>query len=161
MDKKTLLNKLDDGVSSLRGILQKNDGSTLKAIATSANQGFKSLKEAFEHSEKAQKAMAEIKKQCTDLEEAIKKGDKKLSSKLLAAAERSILKYKEKFADPNVSAAKPKQPAKPARKPVAKAASATVKAKTTAPDSSSARKKPVRKKPTAAGPKKETSKKKS
>ena len=55
MDEKDLLKKLDGGVSSLRGILQENDGSTLKAIAVSANQGLKSLKEAFAHSEKAQK----------------------------------------------------------------------------------------------------------
>jgi hypothetical protein len=172
MDKKTLLKKLDDGVSSLRGILQENDGSTLKAIAASANQGFKSLKEAFEHSEKAQKAMAEIKKQCADLEEAVKKGDKKLSAKLLAVAERKILKYKEKFTDQESPAPKPKQPAKPARKAPAKTASVAAKTKKSTPAgakpvvkattaSSSAAKKTVKKKPATTAPKKETGKKKS
>jgi len=99
MDKQALIRKLDEGVTFLRDVIQDNDGSTLKALAASAKQGFDGLKNAFEHNEKAQKAVAEIKQHMEEMEEAIKKGDKKLSAKLLAAAEKKIQKYKEKFND--------------------------------------------------------------
>ena len=99
MDKKKFIEVLEDSVSSIRGILQENEGSTLKAIATSANQGFKTLKTAFKQNEKAQSAVAEIKKHLEEVEKAVEKGDKKLSAKLLAAAEKKIKKYKEKSAE--------------------------------------------------------------
>lgn len=117
MDKKTLIRKLDDGIASLRGLLGENEGSALKTIASSAKQGLDSLKEAFEHNEKAQKAVDGIKKQCQELEEAITKGDKKLSAKLLSTAEKKLSAYKKKFESEPKEKAAPK-PAKPAKRTV-------------------------------------------
>ena len=96
MNKETLIKKLEDGVTSLRDVLDKHDGSTLQAIGASAKQGFDSLKSAFDQNETAQKAVSEIKKHVDDLETAIRSGDKELSGKLLSAAEKKIQEYKEK-----------------------------------------------------------------
>ncbi len=109
MDKHSLLRKLDEGVSSFRGLLAENDGSTLKAIAASAKQGFDSLKAAFDQNEKAQKAMAEIKKQMQDLEKSIRAGDKKLSATILATVEKKIRQYKEKYAEDKPAATAPEK----------------------------------------------------
>ena len=132
MDKKTLVTKLDDGISTLREILQENDGSSIKALTASAGQGFRTLKTAFAQNEKAQRAVAEIKKQLDGLEEAIKKGDKRLSAKLLVAAEKKIQKYKAKFAEQETS-------------PFTEEASAAPKAATKAKKTSPTKPKPAAK----------------
>ncbi|CAK7057330.1 MAG: hypothetical protein DELT_01291 [Desulfovibrio sp.] len=97
MNKQTLLAKLEDGVTSLRQMLEENDGSTLKTLKSSAKQGFESMKDAFTQNEKAQKAVADIKKHMEDFEQAVKNGDKDLSAKILDAAEKKIKEYKEKY----------------------------------------------------------------
>lgn len=97
MNTDKLLGKLEDGIASLRQAIEENDGSALKTLKTSAKQGFENVKEAFTQNEKAQKAVADIKKHVDDLEEAVKKGDKELSSKVLNAAEKKIKEYKEKY----------------------------------------------------------------
>lgn len=117
MDKKSILQALDEGVGSLRGLLAENDGSTLKTIATSTKQGFNSLKAAFKENENAQKAMAEIKKHLDDLEDSVKKGDKKLSAKFLAAAEKKIRQCKKKYEKDSPSKPETKTKADSAKKP--------------------------------------------
>lgn len=99
MDKESIIRKLDEGVDALRGLLAENEGSTLKTIASSAKQSFNSLKATFKENEKAQTAIAEIKTHLDELEKSIKAGDKKLSAKLLTAAEKKIRKYREKHED--------------------------------------------------------------
>ncbi|MCC8193202.1 MAG: hypothetical protein LIP28_00945 [Deltaproteobacteria bacterium] len=154
MDKKDFIKKLDDGVSSLRDVLRENDGSTLKAIASSANQGFRMLKSAFAQNEKAQKAMSEIKKQFDEVEKAVKKGDRKLSAKLLAAVEKKIKSYKEKFDSPDTpKTGAGKEKAKPVKALPAAKTSAKPKKPATAAKTASAKKASSAKAKTAAKPK--------
>lgn len=94
MNRQKLFQKLEEGVFSLRRAIEENDGSTLKMLQTSARQGLKSVKDTFAQNEKSQKAVAEIKKHLEDFEQAVKNGDRKLSAKFLAAAEKKIEKYK-------------------------------------------------------------------
>lgn len=119
MDKESIMRKLDEGVGALRGLLAENEGSTLKTIASSAKQGFDSLKATFKENEQVQKAVVEIKAHLDELEKSIKAGDKKLSAKLLGAAEKKIKKYKKKYEGKTADAkAKPAGKAQPASKAI-------------------------------------------
>lgn len=91
-----LLEKLEGGIASLRQSLEENEGSTLKTLKTSAMQGIENVKDAFSQNEKAQNVVNDIRKHIDDLEEAVKKEDRKLSDKLLSAAEKKLKEYKEK-----------------------------------------------------------------
>lgn len=110
MNKETLVRKMEEGVTSVRDLLNENDGSTIQAINKTVKQGFKSLKVGFTENERAQAAMAELKSKFEELEEAVISGDKKLSGKILAAVEKRINKFKAKES----SSEKKKTPALPA-----------------------------------------------
>lgn len=133
MDKKTLFRKLDEGVSALRNLLAENEGSTLKTIVSSAKQGVADLKSALDGNEKAQKAIAEIKAHVEELEESIKAGDKKLSAKILAAAETKLKQYQKKYEKEPGKKTDGKAAAKPVKITAAKpkAAARTAKPGTT------------------------------
>lgn len=103
MDKEKLVKKLEDGVSALREQLEKNEGSALAAVASNARAGFESLRSGFEslkteimEKEAAKKAAESIKGHLEDLENAVKKGDKKMSAKAVELMEKAIKELKEK-----------------------------------------------------------------
>lgn len=96
MKKEELLAKLEEGTASLRAVVEQHDGSAIKAVAETVRQGFDSVKSHFERSETAQKAFAEVKKHYDELGDAVEKGDKKLTAKLLASIEDKIAEYRKK-----------------------------------------------------------------
>lgn len=106
MDKATIIEKLEQGVASLREHLQKSEGSTLSAVAEGAKSGFESARAGFEslktgimENETARKALENVKEHLDDLEKAIKEGDKKMSAKAMDFLEKSVKDLKEKHTD--------------------------------------------------------------
>ena len=99
MNKDSIIQKVDEVVGNLREALRQNDGSTLSALASGVKQGFENARTAVYQNEKAQKALVELKKQLDEVEAAVHKGDKKLTSRLLDAIEGKIKKYKENNKD--------------------------------------------------------------
>lgn len=96
MNKDSLVQKMEEGVASIRGFLDQNDGSTIQAISSTVRHGFESLKTHFVQNDRAQKAISEIKTKFEDLENAVISGDKELSRRLLDAVEKKISEYKNK-----------------------------------------------------------------
>lgn len=99
MNKESLVRKMEEGVASIRGLLNQNDGSTIQTISSTMRHGFESLKTVFVQNDRAQKAVTEIKSKFEELENAVIAGDKELSKRLLDAVEKKIAEYKNKKTD--------------------------------------------------------------
>lgn len=96
MKKEDLLAKLEEGAATLRAAVEQHDGSSLKTITETVKHGFESVKDHFGQSETAQKALTEMKKHYDDLGDAVGKGDRKLTAKILGVIESKIAECKEK-----------------------------------------------------------------
>ncbi|MDL2269601.1 hypothetical protein LJC71_08220 [Desulfosarcina sp. OttesenSCG-928-A07] len=96
MDKNAIVQKLRDGIAALREALDKHDGSTLQALASTLKGRFESIKATVQQNEQTQKWIAQSKKYLDDLEASIKTGDKKLSARILDKAESFLGDDKEK-----------------------------------------------------------------
>lgn len=106
MDKTVIIQKLEQGVSSLREHLEKSEGSTISAVSEgaksafdSARDGFESLKTSIMGNETAKKALENVKQYLDDLEKAVKEGDKKMSAKAMDVLEKAVKDLKEKHED--------------------------------------------------------------
>lgn len=96
MNKESLVQKMEEGVASVRGFLEQNDGSAIQAISSTVKHGFESLKTLFVQNDRAQKAVSEIKAKFEELENAVISGDKELSGRILDAVEKKIVEYKNR-----------------------------------------------------------------
>ena len=90
MSKEAVVNKMEEIVQSLRGQLEKNDGSTLSTIYNNAKLGFETLMAGVMGNKTVKAALKTFKKHAEDFEEGIKKGDKKLSAMALGYMEKTI-----------------------------------------------------------------------
>lgn len=91
---KKFLNKLEGMLGSVREAINENDGSTLQTISNSIKSGYENVKDTVTSNEKTQRIWEDIKGLGDDFAQAVKKGDKKLSSKTLDALEKRIKDYK-------------------------------------------------------------------
>lgn len=99
MDKTAIIEKLEQTVGTLKEQLDKNDGSSLSAMAEGAKAGFESLRGAIMGNEKARSALDSARTQMNKLEEAIREGDKKVSAKAVSMMENALHDLKEKMRD--------------------------------------------------------------
>lgn len=99
MDKETLVRKMEDYVRAYREQLDKNDGSSLSALADNARSTFDRLKGAVMGNERARGGLESLKEHMDKLEHAVSKGDKQLSAKALTLMEEAVQNLKRKFAD--------------------------------------------------------------
>lgn len=99
MNRETLIRKMEEGVTALREQLDKNDGSTLSAMAVNAKAGYESLKSAIMENEKARDTLASLKTHLDSLEKAIVAGDRAMSAKAVGLLEKVIGELKEKKED--------------------------------------------------------------
>ena len=99
MNRSQLVSKLEDTVRTLKEQLDKNDGSGLSAMAVGAKAGFDSLKGMIASNEKARIALDSAKIQALKLEEAIRKGDKKVSARAVDMMEKAVRDLKDRIKD--------------------------------------------------------------
>ena len=100
MDKEALVRKMEEYVRTYREQLDKNDGSSLSALADNARSSFDRVKDAVMGNERARAGLESFKEHMDKLEQAFNKGDKQLSAKALTLMEEAVQNLKRKFADP-------------------------------------------------------------
>lgn len=96
MDKATLIQKMEEYVQSYREQLEKNDGSSLSALANNAMAAFENVKDAIMGNETARKGLDKFKESMDAFEKAVRDGDKKLSAKAVTKMEETIRDMKQK-----------------------------------------------------------------
>lgn len=99
MNKTDLFKKLEDAINSFKQEVEKNDGSTLSTIGNTISSGIDSLVGAISSNSKAQKVVDKFNKHMNELEEAIIKGDKKISATAISAIQKGMQELKKKFTD--------------------------------------------------------------
>ena len=103
MDKTALIRKMEEFVKSYREQLHEHEGSTLTAVSTNAKRLFEGARktladarQAIMENEKAQSGLESLKEYMEKLEDAVKRGDKKMSAKTLEMMEEALHKFKTK-----------------------------------------------------------------
>ena len=99
MSKTDLIKKLEDAINAFKLEVEKNDGSTLATIGSTISSGIDSLVEAVSSNKKAQVVADKFRKQMGDLEEAVIKGDRKISSTALSAMQKGLQELRKKLDD--------------------------------------------------------------
>lgn len=97
MRKAEFIKKIEGGINSFKQEVEKNDGSTLATIGNTIRSAFDSLVETISSNKNAQKATETVKKHLGDLEDAIIKGDKKISSSAMNAMQKAFNGLKDKI----------------------------------------------------------------
>ncbi len=101
MNKSDLIKKLEDAVNSFKQEVDKNDGSTLATVANSIGSRVDNLVDAISSNKKAQKFGERVKRHWGELEDAIIKGDKKISASAMSAVQKGIYELKKKMGEEN------------------------------------------------------------
>ena len=99
MNKIELIKKLEDAVNSLKQEIDRNDGSTLAAIGNNIGSCIDGIVDEISNSKKAQRLGDSIKKHWSGLEEAIVKGDRKISASALSVVQKGIHELKKKLGE--------------------------------------------------------------
>lgn len=99
MSKTDLIKKLEDAINAFKLEVEKNDGSTIATIGSTIGSGVDSLVEAVSNNKKAQVVVDKFKKQMGDLEEAVIKGDRKISSTAFSAMQKGLQELRKKLGD--------------------------------------------------------------
>ena len=99
MSKTDLIKKLEDAINAFKLEVEKNDGSTIATIGSTISSGVDSLVEAVSNNKKAQVVVDKFKKQMGDLEEAVIKGDRKISSTAFSAMQKGLQELRKKLGD--------------------------------------------------------------
>ncbi len=104
MSKTDLIKKLEDAINAFKLEVEKNDGSTIATIGSTIGSGVDSLVEAVSSNKKAQVVVDKFKKQMGDLEEAVIKGDRKISSTAFSAMQKGLQELRKKLGDDEAGA---------------------------------------------------------
>lgn len=99
MNKTDLIKKLEDAINSFKQEVEKNEGSTLATIGNTISSGIDSLVEALSSSKKAQILSEKFNKHMNELEDAIIRGDKKISATAMSALQKGVQEIKKKLSD--------------------------------------------------------------
>ena len=99
MSKTDLIKKLEDAINAFKLEVEKNDGSTIATIGSTISSGVDSLVEAVSNNKKAQVVVDKFKKQMGDLEEAVIKGDRKISSTAFSTMQKGLQELRKKLGD--------------------------------------------------------------
>ena len=99
MSKTDLIKKLEDAINAFKLEVEKNDGSTIATIGSTIGSGVDSLVEAVSNNKKAQVVVDKFKKQMGELEEAVIKGDRKISSTAFSAMQKGLQELRKKLGD--------------------------------------------------------------
>ena len=99
MSKTDLIKKLEDAINAFKLEVEKNDGSTIATIGSTISSGVDSLVEAVSNNKKAQVVVDKFKKQMGELEEAVIKGDRKISSTAFSAMQKGLQELRKKLGD--------------------------------------------------------------
>lgn len=96
MDKQTFIDTIDGHIRSFKEKVAQNDGSGVAAIAASAKDSLLAMKQSVMDSEKGKKALDAVHDYLHKLEDAAKKGDKKLTAKVLGLMENAMKEWSDK-----------------------------------------------------------------
>ena len=99
MNKNDLLVKMEKYVQTYRAQLEKNDGLTMSVLSSQASIGLKAITNAVKSNEHTAKALQTLREGMDKLEEAVKKGDRKVSAKALDLMEKALANLRSKQKD--------------------------------------------------------------
>ncbi|MDL2316143.1 hypothetical protein LJC59_03570 [Desulfovibrio sp. OttesenSCG-928-A18] len=99
MNKTAIIEKLEGMAASLREQLDKNEGSSLSAIAGGISSLLESAKALVLGNDKARKLLEKLKEQMARFEKAVREGDKKVSASALDYFEKTLKDMKRKSAE--------------------------------------------------------------
>lgn len=99
MNKSDLIDKMEEYIQSYREELDKNQGSTLSALASGAKAGLESIKESIMANERSKAVVDKISGYADKFEQAVKDGDRKLSAGLLEKMEKTVQDWKDNDKD--------------------------------------------------------------
>lgn len=94
MEKTHLIKMMEEIIQSYEEHLNKNEGSTLSAIASSAKMTFEGLKASLSGNETLKSSIKTFKEYMEKLEEALKNGDRQLSANVLDLMKQAVQKLK-------------------------------------------------------------------
>jgi len=99
MNKSDLIKKLEDAINSFKQEIERNEGSTLATIGSTLSSGIDSLVETLSNSKRAQIFSDKFNKHMNEFEDAIIKGDRKISTTAMSALQKGVRELKKKFSD--------------------------------------------------------------
>ena len=96
MNKIDLLRKMEEYVGAYRQQLDKYEGYSLSMLSNQAKNGIKALKKAVKNNEQADKALESLHEYMDKFEQAVKSGDRKVSTKAVEMMEKILRNLKTK-----------------------------------------------------------------
>lgn len=99
MDKMAIIQKLEDTLANLRQNIEQHDSSSFSALADTLKKNFVCAKNNVMEKEITHKLVDTFKATTSDLEDALKKGDKVLTVKALTAMEKLVARLKSRVSD--------------------------------------------------------------